>query len=281
MRSASRCLWLCFCCAWGAPADAQSPWTRSKAGAYAQAAYQQIGPYTKRYADDRALLTLPRSIRESAVQLYAEYGLDKQNTLILTGAWRAYRSGEPTGSAPDLETARLSGAGPVSLAWKRQWTSGRLALASTLRIETPAGRYDDASGLRIGYPAWAAAPSLSAGWGNGRAYAFVYTGAQWRSGRYSTQYFAGMEAGARAWNIWLALVAEWMRPLDNGGYTAPANNQITGLYVNNQGWMAVGFKAMVPITAFTGLSLAVNGAFSGRNVPASPAYSVGFYLDWP
>ncbi|MFN4080039.1 MAG: hypothetical protein ACK4NS_03990 [Saprospiraceae bacterium] len=273
---------LFFCCACALPLAAQSPWSRSKAGAYAQVSYHQIGPYSRRYADDGALFDLPRSIRESAVQLYAEYGLDRRNTLIITGAWRSQRSGAPTGGLPpSLQAARLSGPGPLSVAWKRQWIAGRVALASALRIETPVGRYDEASGLRSGYPTWAIAPSLSAGWGGDRAYGYLYTGMQQRGRGYSAQYFAGMEAGAKVRSIWLAAAAEWMRPLDNGGYTAPAANQITGLYVNNQGWMAVGIKVAVPLNPFVGITLALNGAISGRNAPASPLYAAGFYFDWP
>lgn len=182
MSCGGRILFFFFCCACALPLAAQSPWSRSKAGAYAQIAYHQIGPYSRRYADDGALFDLPRSIRESAVQLYAEYGLDRRNTLILTGAWRSQRSGAPTGSTPPiLQAARLSGLGPLSVAWKRQWIAGRVALASALRIETPLGRYNEASGLRSGYPTWAVAPSLSAGWSGDRAYGYFNTGMQWRS----------------------------------------------------------------------------------------------------
>ena len=64
-------------------AQSQSPWARSRAGVFAQMAYQTIPSYTALFGSsaDHDLL-LPREVSEQTVQVYGEYGLSRKTTLV-------------------------------------------------------------------------------------------------------------------------------------------------------------------------------------------------------
>ena len=75
------CALLAACCL--LPASAQSPWARSKAGFYAQAAYQSIPAYGTLFGKNGSEdIEMEREVSENTFQLYGEYGLSRKTTLV-------------------------------------------------------------------------------------------------------------------------------------------------------------------------------------------------------
>lgn len=95
-----------------------------------------------------------RRISEQTLQLYGEYGVSYHTTVWCSVPWRIMRSGEPVLTPqPVTEAGRISGLGNASLAVRQSYFKWGLCLAGRLRVDLPAGRYDDATGLRTGYDA--------------------------------------------------------------------------------------------------------------------------------
>jgi hypothetical protein len=100
-----------------------------------------------------------------------------------------------------------------------------------------------------------------------------------RSNGYSHQYNLGIEGGyALNDMIWLGMVVDVLQSMHNGDREDPANNFITGLYLNNQEYIAWGMKLFTEqvISGF-GFSAALFGAFAGNYVARAPALNVGIY----
>ena len=57
----------------------------------------------------------------------------------------------------------------------------------------------------------------------------------------------------------------------------PAENQLTGLYVNNQEYGAFGLKAIGEFSNNSGITAGYGGAFSGNNVAKQAALTFGVY----
>ncbi len=267
-------------------ACAQSPWVRSRAGFYAQAAWQFIPAYAAVYPDNNVSGTVPlhRKISEGTFQLYGEYGLTRRATLTIALPLRFLRAGQtivnplPNGYA----AGTLVGLGNVSLSLRRTLYTGKITLAGTVRLDAPTNSNDAETGLRTGYNAFTVVPMLNAGRGFRHAYVFAYAGYGMRTHAYNDFLHAGIEGGWHFKKWWLTGFSELNLPLKNtgDGPILPGANSFTRLYVHNQGYLSIGFKSQVELHRFYGVALSAAGAAWGRNVPAQPAYSAGLYFKW-
>lgn len=264
---------------------AQSPWSRSKAGFYAQAAWQFIPSYSTLYGTgDGEDYILPRSVSENNLQLYGEYGITKSTTVTAALPFVFNRRGCLNPESPLvfelIDSGSVAGLGNVNLAVRHQFLAGKVALAGTLRVGLPTAKHQSTTGLRTGYDALTVVPTASVGMGFGKAYWFAYAGYGYRSNDYSHFANAGVEGGYRVWKIWLIGFSELVAPLDNGSRTVPPFDVLTGLYVNHQGWLSVGMKSIFEANRFWGLNFSAAGAAWGETVPKRPAFSVGAYFKW-
>lgn len=263
---------------------AQSPWTRSKAGFFAQAAWQTIPTYAEIFESSNDLnVPLDRELTEQGFQLYGEYGLDARTTLVLNLPLRILQNGAhiPTNFAmPETEEGTLTGLGNVSLAVRRAILEKNLRLAGTLRLDFPTNSYDDAKGLRTGYDAWTVLPTLSTGMGLGKIYWSAFAGYGIRTNQYSHFLNSGGEVGIRAWKFWLIGFSEVVYSLENGDVELPLNNRIQNLYVDKQGWWSLGGKAIFEGSSHWGITASFAGAAWAQFVPKSPSLGIGAYLKW-
>ncbi len=265
-------------------AQGQSPWVRSKAGFFVQAAGQIIPAYTQLYNHPGQSIDLQRAVRERCLQFYGEYGLNRRTTAVITLPFVSNRRGNINPGAPinvpSAPPGTLTGLGNVQLALRHQIGYGRIAFTGTLRIGLPATKNQAPTGLRTGFDALTIAPILSTGIGFRKAYCFIYSGYGWRSNHYSAFLQSGLEAGYHLGRFWLIGFTEYNGSLSNGSQALPAQDVLTGLYVNDQQWGAVGVKTLVAVHRFWGLSASATGAAWGQYVPEKPAFSVGAYFKW-
>jgi hypothetical protein len=263
---------------------AQSPWVRSRAGFFVQAAWQMIPAYTQLFGEAGTDIELERAVTERSLQFYGEYGLSRHTTVVLTLPLVFNQRGDSNPDSPNFfareEPGKLAGLGNIQLALRHQISKGRVAFSGTLRVGLPATRYQSNTGLRTGLDALTITPMLSAGMGFRKAYCFAYADYGWRSNHYSAFAQTGLEAGYHPGRFWLIGFTEFTGSLKNGAQHLPAQDVLTGLYVNDQQWWSVGFKTLVALHRFWGLSASVTGAAWGQYVPEKPAFSLGAYFKW-
>jgi len=264
-------------------AGAQSPWTRSKAGFYTQLGWHFIPTYETLYAPDGESRSLERTLSEHTIQLYGEYGLSNRTTATICVPFRLLNAGDLTADAAtgvQTEAGRLNGLGNVSVAARHRFTNGAIACSGTFQVDFPVAKYNLNSGLSLGYDALALKPMCSIGKGYAQAYWFGYTGYAYRSNGFSHTFNLGAEGGLHLGRFWIIAFSEWLQPLFNGDVLLTENNHRTGLYVNNQGYVSVGFKSIFDINRFTGAFFSFGGAAAGQLVPRSPGLGVGAFFKW-
>ncbi len=280
-----RCAFLC----WGIiiiylpTGYAQSPWTRSRAGFYVQAAWQTIPPYESLYSETGETRTLDRRLTENTFQLYGEYGVTRHTTVVVSLPFRFQRSGRVlVNTAHPLPNAgTLSGLGNVSLAIRQSLLRGRWPLTGTLRMEAPVNNYDEDTGLRTGYNAFTLQSTMSTGRSYSRFYWFIYAAAAIRSHGYSPYGSVGAETGYRFGKLSTIAFTELVSPApDNSQPELSIHNLRTGLYVDDQGYWSLGLKGLYQVHRFWGLTASAAGAGWGRRVPRRPALSLGAYFRW-
>jgi len=89
-----------------------------------------------------------------------------------------------------------------------------------------------------------------------------------------------VEGGYHTGRFWLIGFSEYLASLHNGSRPIPAQDILTGLYINDQQWWSVGFKTLVAMHRFWGISASGTGALWGQYVPEQPAFSLGLYFKW-
>jgi hypothetical protein len=263
----------------------QSPWARNKAGIYAQASYNFIPTYTTLFGAGGDDIVLDREVSERQVQFYGEYGLTKKTTLLLSLPVVFNERGASNPDSPLMfaqeDTGSIAGLGNTMFAVRHQFLSGKIALAGTLRVGLPAGTaYKPSTDLRTGYDAITIQPMVSAGMGFGKSYGFLYGSYGYRGKDYSHFLNFGAEAGVRLWKFWLVGFSDFVMPLENGSRPLPGIDVLTGLYVNNQGWLSIGVKAIWEINSFVGVTVSGAGAVWAQNAPISPGIGAGVYFKW-
>lgn len=261
---------------------AQSPWPRSKAGFFVQAAWQTIPTYDAVFESLNDLTIQPdREITENTFQLYGEYGLTRRNTLFASLPVRSLKSGDfipQHFEMPEMAEGHIRGLGNASLGLRSAILTGKLRLTGTLRFDLPTQRYDEAIGLRTGYNTWSIQPMLSTGMGLGRWYWFTHAGYGFRTRGYSDVINAGGEIGLKAWKFWLVGFTELVYSMENGHVSLPIRNRIKNSFVDRQGWWSLGAKTIFEANAHWGLTASFAGAGWAQFVPKSPGISLGVYF---
>ncbi len=262
----------------------QSPWARSKAGLYAQLGYHTIPTYTTLFGSDGSDIEMVREVSEQTLQLYGEYGISKQTTVALSLPYRFNSRGAQNPNSQlhfaHEDTGSISGLGNASLAIRHQLLSGKVALTGNLRFDFPSDKNQATTGLRTGFDAATIQPGLSVGMGFGRAYWFGYGGYAIRTNGYSHYLNAGAEAGLKLGPVWVVGFSDLVLPLENGSRTRPSLDVLTGLYINDQGWLSVGLKGIWEINRFVGIVVSGAGVAWAQHVPKSPGLSTAVYFKW-
>ena len=128
-------------------ATAQSPWVRSRAGFYAQAAWQIIPNYTDLIvASGKPAQAVNGRVGEQSFQIYGEYGFTRKWTAVLSLPYRwTYRTQENAGQFPDNS---ISGFGNTQLGVKRGFNAWGLNEAISVITELPGSTRSENYGLQ-------------------------------------------------------------------------------------------------------------------------------------
>lgn len=252
---------------------AQSPWTQAKGSGYAQLAFTNIGQYSDIFGDPD--YTLPIKIADRTIQLYAEYGIAENSTLIVEVPLKLLS----TGASPVSVYANLSNTslGNVRVAYKHGLGQiGGWSLAGIMDVEAPTGRQDLSDfPMPSGYDCWTFTPMISAGMGKEKLYVQLFAGAGFRTNELGKTIRGGGELGYKLLSkLWGAFFVDVLMTDQEYAETPFA------LYVPNQEYGGFGFKFIGELGANWGLNLGLGGAFFGRNVAKAPAITFGAYAKW-
>lgn len=261
---------------------AQSPWTQKKGEAYTQFGFSTIPNYTSLFGDPN--FDTERVLTDNTFQLYGEYGVSDKTTLILNVPFKNIAAAELTnpGDANNAITIEetVNALGNVTAGVRHNFYKNKWLVSGQLDIELNTGTYQEGSGIRTGYDSFTLRPTISAGRGFDQFYIQAFMGLDLRTNNYSTNFKAGGEAGAKVFDrIWIIGFLDVVQSLEDGDFVPPAENILTGLYVNNQEYVGYGLKAIVEATPKFGVMAGFGGVFAdaNNNVPREAALNFGLY----
>jgi hypothetical protein len=262
-------------------AFSQSPWTQKKGNAYAQLSFTTIPSYDAIFSDTNQ--NLFGNYSDNTVQFFGEYGLSDKTSLLVNLPLKLI-------SVNNFEDPRIdcsgdcgkeyntNALGNISLGLKHNFYNKNWVLSGQFSIEANTSSFDAISGIRTGYDAWSFTPLFLAGRGFGKTYIQAFLGANIRTNDYSSNFKIGGEIGRRiSKKIWLIGFLDISKSLENGDIALPVQQNLTGLYVNNQEYGSFGLKGIGEFSDKFGVTAGFGGAFFGNNVAKQAALTFGVY----
>lgn len=258
----------------------QSAWVQKNGEAYTQISYSIIGNYTGLYGDPD--YATERSITDNTLQLYGEYGLSDRTTAIVGIPFKFLEAGNlvvpETFNNPITSEDNKVAFGNLLVGIRHKLYSKNWIISGQFNLEAPTGTYDNSPGLRTGYDSWTFSPTLNIGRSFKGFFVQGFGGFDIRTNQYSSNYKLGVEIGARPLKpILLIGFLNATGSFHNGNIQLPASNLLTGLYVNDQEYVAYGLKAIAELNPNLGLLAGYTGALSGKNVPKREVLSFGAF----
>lgn len=261
--------------------NSQSPWTQKKGEAYTQLSFTTISNYDAIFSDSSQ--NLFGTYSDNTLQVFGEYGLSNKTSLLVNLPFKLI-------SVSDFKDPRIDCSGDcgrdynnntfgnISLGLKHNFYKKSWVISGQLTVEANTSSYDMNSGIRSGYDAWSFTPLVLAGRGFGKVYVQGFLGADIRTNNYSSNFKIGGEIGKKiSKKIWLIGFLDISKSLENGSISLPFQQNLTGLYVNDQEYGSFGFKGIGEFTEKFGVTAGFGGAFFGNNVAKAPALTIGIY----
>ncbi|WP_400077907.1 hypothetical protein [Winogradskyella sp. R77965] len=262
-------------------AFSQSPWTQEMGKFYTQLSYSTIPNYNEFFGDpDYSTIG---ELSDNTVQLYAEYGISDNTTLIVNlplklitfNGFQDPRIDCIGDCSQDFNETAL---GNIELGIRYNFYKKDWILSGQLSTEANTASYFEDSGIRTGYDAYTITPLFLAGRSFEKTYIQSFIGANIRTNDYSSNFKIGGEFGYKLHKrIWLIGFLDIVKTLANGDVSLPFQNRFTGLYVNDQDYGSYGLKGIGEITDKFGVTAGFGGAFFGNNVAKQAALNFGLY----
>ncbi|PQB03027.1 hypothetical protein BST83_16960 [Polaribacter filamentus] len=264
----------------GFSAFSQSPWTQEKGKFYTQLSFTTIPSYNELFGDPD--YTISGKITDNTMQLYGEYGLSDNSTLIVNIPYKLIHHKElvnPCLVAPCPEYSNKENSlGNIEIGLKHNFYKKTWILSGQFSMETNTASFDENSGIRTGYDALTFSPLFLVGKSFGKSYLQTYIGTKLRTNNYSSNFKIGGEYGGKiSKSIWLTGFLDIEKSFKNGNIVLPTSNLASGLYVNDQEYGVLGIKAIGEFSDNFGVTASLPAAFFGNNVAKQVALSFGIY----
>ena len=260
---------------------AQSPWTQEKGNFYTQLSFTTIPNYDSLFGDPN--YDTNGEITDNTIQFYGEYGFSDKTSLIVNVPLKfisidGFESLSIDCTGDCTEDFNETALGNIEIGLKHNFYKKKWILSGQFTVEANTSSYTEVSGIRTGYDAFTFTPLFLAGRSFGNTYIQSFIGANIRTNDYSSNFKVGGELGHKVANrIWLIGFVDIVKSLENGDVELPAENILTGLYVNDQDYGAYGLKGIGEITEKFGVTAGFGGAFFGNNVARQAALNAGVY----
>ena len=250
-----------------------------------QFSHSALPSYTKYYQRNGSDQQTAREILDQTLQFYGEYGMGNKTTLVYNLPVKHIHVGNFNnayeGSA-SLQAGTMWGLSNIMVGVRQSLYSDLFNMAIEFQVQAPTGMYDDSMGVRTGYDAWSFYPTLNFGKGLGNFYIKMHIGSQLRTNDYTHNLTTGVEAGYRFFQrLWVMAFLNGQVSWRNGDRVDLINNRATGLYLNDQEFVAFGLKLIGEVVKDRfGITFGFGGAISGHNVAKSPSWNGGIYWQW-
>ncbi|MCP4443398.1 MAG: hypothetical protein GY810_31230 [Aureispira sp.] len=276
---------------------ATGPWPRKKNGLYAQLGFYAVTPTARLWGTGFKTRLLNRPVFDGTAQLYAEYGITDKLTVFTSLPLRGVFAGKSVSSddstaiaAPDtlLSKGILVGMGNYELGGKYTIVNkDGFVFAAFANFSAPTGvplknKVLLATDLRTAYPTWGIMPGLAVGYGSAKIYTYLDAGFNFRTHGYSHEFIGNFEFGYKLFDrIYLGAALNARFPLA-GKRDIPEkalDDQAihTGLYINNQHYLALTIKAHIPFNEQLGMHLSLSGGLMSNHIQQAPSIGLGFY----
>ncbi len=264
-------------------AVAQSPWTREAGGGYFQLSAYTI-QYDQLHRNSGPDFDTSREITDTTVEAYGEYGLTDEWTLVGRAPLKLLDAGSAN-AASTVPLSTLSDSftafGNLALGARRQLLLGEYVVAAQFDIEFPTGDFDRDTGLSSGYDAFTFSPSVAAGRSFDWGYASAYAGIDFRTDDFSSSWNVGGQAGTQISDRFaVAVTLDIVQSFQDGDVQLPRANLETGLYLNDQEWVALTLQGRYALNDAFGVQASIGGGVPANNVAKGAVFGLGFYYSW-
>lgn len=231
---------------------------------------------------------LRRSVTDVSIRMYAHYSPIEKLSLFVCVPLKYSLTNEnyttlPTNFVDTLKAGELFNVGNVQAGVKYKFFHKKnWILAGSFLGEFKTSYFEESNGLKTGLEAFSFTPTLHiARTFNDAYYINMDLGATLRTDDHSGNARIYTEVGANFWKqqIWLRLGFDIRPSFRNGSYFVE-NNRQTGLYLNNQDYMAFVFRAEYNHHSGFGFYGGVNAYFNADNMPAFPYVNGGLFFRW-
>ena len=272
-------------------AFAQGPWSQGKNSGFIQLQTTiPFGPYDALIQDGESVMevetNLNREVFSANFDIYASYGLTDKLTVFTKLPLKYVSTGNRTDSmhfSNVLDEGSLSGLGNYHLGLKYSLIDKQVKVAASVQSNWNTTARDLSRGLTTGYLSNAfgiyghVGGSISERW-----YSYLDIGYNLSTNNYSDFTTALFEVGytaSKKRNLIIALTINSRQSVENGSFENASLDQ-TGLYTNDQEWVAYGLKVNYETKQGIGFNLSTYGLVSGNQLGLVGASSIGIYKKW-
>ncbi|MEY4903473.1 MAG: hypothetical protein RLZZ292_1288 [Bacteroidota bacterium] len=263
---------------------AQQAWTKEKGKFYAQigASYITYSQLLNGKLSPSEWTALNAKFTDVTLQAYGEYGLT--NRIMLSGQvpLKVLSSKEIVQPNTITEGSLAALSNLQAAVTANFYNQDGIVLSAKTNIGFPTAKFDAPTGLRSGFDAWSAEPSLLAGFGHAKFFASGELGYVLRGNGYSNRLHAAGQIGkffGKKKKVLGIVNIELMKSGDNGTYN-DATSSKTGLYLDKQSYLSPTFKLGYKNTEKVTLWLSLGGGLAPitKNIAASPGltFSVSY-----
>lgn len=259
----------------------QSAWTQKEGNVYLHASYNSITNYSDLFSNQQGSEDIPldREVSDNTFQLYGEYGISDNFSVLLSVPIKFLRTGRALVENPNNSEDNFTALGDFEVGVKYLFYDDLFNITGEVLISPNNASFDNETGLRSGLDAWSFSHLITIGKSWERFYLQGFFGLSLLSNSYNNQTRLGIEGGAKFFDkIWLIGFLDRLNSLNDGSLRYsdfPLSNQVTGLYVNNQEYLAFGVKGILEINPKWDITAAFAGASSGNLVAKAPSFNLG------
>lgn len=262
--------------------SAQQAWTKEKGKFYSQIGVSFL-TYDKMLngktsADEWT--NLNANFNDLTLQAYGEYGLT--NKLMLSAQLPLRVVSVKDVKAPStISEGSLTSLGNIQAALTANlYNKNGWVVSGKANIGLPTAKFDAKTGLRTGFDALSAEPSLLLGYGHAKFFASGEVGYVLRTNNYSNRIHAAGQIGkffGKSKKVLAILNLELMKSGIDGTYDDGTSLQ-TGLYLDEQSYLSPTLKLGYKTTSKTMLWFSMGSGLAPitKNIAASPGLSLTF-----
>ena len=278
-------LFLVFCITLTTSYAFAGAWVRKKNSGYTQLSFTFLRYH--RLINGNRLIDLKRTISDHTLQFYSEYGITDKLTFIDILPYKFLKSHSDIRTALDNHPFRdtllpgtFNGFSNITAGLKYALVQKSYVMSAQILFGAPSVQFNRSTGLRTGYSAFLITPSVLIGKGSEKQYFSSELGFQFRTNNYAQNFIGSIEYGYKLFQkICIIGVIDAMAPVTKGSYNDGAAEQ-TGLYVDNQVFIAFGGKVNYSVTKHISLNFSGFGSIYTEKGGAFPSLTAGLSYEW-